>query len=228
VRKEVEQAMAVVVYSEYAREVAIRNGIAPDRCHVLPYFVDAAVAATPPAGDGRVCFVGRLTKLKGVDLLLEAVARSRRVTHLEVVGDGYYGNELARLADRLDIASRVTFSGWMDPGATQSAMHAADLVAVPSIWPEPFGIVGLEAMAASRGVIASGSGGIPDWLKDGETGRIVRSPDAASWATALDEAIENKSLLARWSAAGAREVRRFSREHHLRALRSIYAAIATR
>jgi glycosyltransferase involved in cell wall biosynthesis len=225
VLEQVRQATAVVVYSEYAREVAIRNGIDPRRCHVLPYFVSAAIDLRPPPGDGGVCFAGRLTKLKGPDLLLEAVARSRRVTHLEVVGDGYHREALTMLARRLGIASRVTFSGWLDAGATRLAMRAADLVAVPSIWPEPFGIVGLEAMASSRGVIASGSGGIPEWLKDNETGRIVGSLDPSIWATALDQAIENKPVVAAWGAAGARQVRRFSRERHLHDLKAIYAGI---
>ena len=89
-----------------------------------------------------------------------------------------------------------------------------------------FGIVGLEAMAAGRAVIASGTGGIPEWLVDGETGRIVPSHDPERWATALDQVIADQPLLTRWGGAGARWVQRFSRERHVRDLRSLYAAIA--
>ncbi len=221
-REQVRRAAAVIVYSEYAREVAIRNGVGPSRCRVLPYFVAVAPDVSAPPGNGRVCVVGRLTKLKGVHVLLEAVALSRRVQHLEVVGDGYHRDRLQTLARDLGIAARVTFPGWLDERATRSAMQAADLVAVPSLWPEPFGIVGLEAMAASRAVIASGTGGMPEWLADGQTGRIVGSHDAASWAAILDEALADQPSLARWGATGAQQVRRFSREQHLRGLRALY------
>lgn len=225
-QNEVTRATAVIVYSDYAHDVAIRNGVPTERCHVLPYFVGAPLDVIPPPAGGKVCVVGRLTKLKGVQLLLEAVARSSRVTHLEVVGDGYYRDSLVELAKRLGIASRVTFSGWLDAPATRSAMQASDVVVVPSVWPEPFGIVGLEAMAAGRAVIASGTGGIPEWLVDGETGRIVPSHDPERWATALDQVIADQPLLTRWGGAGARWVQRFSRERHVRDLRSLYAAIA--
>ena len=226
-REQVREATAVIVYSEYAREIAIRNGVVPGRCHVLPYFVAPLPDISPPPGNGRVCVVGRLTKLKGVHLLLQALARSRMVTHLEVVGDGYYRDTLEVLAHRLGIFSRVTFSGWLDGRATRFAMQNADLVAVPSLWPEPFGIVGLEAMAASRAVIASGSGGIPEWLANGQTGRIVGSHDVESWALTLDEVLEDQSALARWGAAGARAVGRFSRQQHICRLRTLYTDLMT-
>ena len=224
-RGELVHAGSVVVYSEYAREVAIRNGVAPARCHVLPYFVDTMHDTGPPPGSGRVCVVGRLTKIKGVHVLLEAVARTPRVTQLEIVGDGYHRADLIRLAHRLGVASRVTFCGWKDAAGTRAAMGAADLVAVPSLWPEPFGIVGLEAMACARAVIASGTGAIPEWLADGETGRIVRSHAPAHWADALDEALADPDRLTRWGAAGAQHVQQFSRERHVRRLRELYAAL---
>ena len=224
-RHEVRRAPVVVVYSEYARRVAIRNGVPADRCHVLRYYVDRPIVTTPPPGSARVCVVGRLTKLKGVDTLLEAVSMSRLVRELRVVGDGYYRDRLEDRADRLGVGDRVAFLGWLDAGDTRAEMHEADLVAVPSCWPEPFGIVGLEAMAVARAVVGTPSGGISEWLTDGITGCLVPAGDPGAWASALDSALGDPDTLTRWGAAGAEAVRAFSRRRHLEELDRLYGTL---
>ncbi|MDP9224128.1 MAG: glycosyltransferase family 4 protein [Actinomycetota bacterium] len=226
-RQAVRQSAAVIVYSDYARRVALRNGVTASRCHVMRYYVDAPNVATAPPGLGQVCVVGRLTKLKGIESLLDTVSLSKCVRKLQVVGDGYYRQQLMRRTEQLGIGDRVEFLGWQGAETTREAMQNSDVVAVPSAWPEPFGIVGLEAMAVARAVVGADTGGIPEWLEDGVTGRLVPPGDPAAWAGALDSVLGDPERLTRWGLAGAERARAFSRERHLEELEEIYDAITT-
>ncbi len=212
-----------IFYSEYARSVGLRNGLPPERCHVLRYFVQREVAPIVIPRQRAVCFAGRLTKLKGVDVLLAAVARAHSVRRLDIVGDGYFRAELERLARRLGVADRVRFHGWLDEERIRAVMASSDVVAVPSTWPEPFGIVGLEAMSLGRPTLGSAIGGIPEWLADGEVGRLVAPSDVAGLARTLDQMLDDDEALVRMGRAAWQQVAAFSADAHIAGLDAIYA-----
>ena len=93
------------------------------------------------------------------------------------------------------------------------------LVAVPSIWDEPFGLVGLEAMAHSLPVVAFDVGGISEWLTGGETGLLVPRRDTHAFARALDALLRDSERAREMGAAGARLLREhFSQAAHLNRL----------
>src|SRR5262249_2022313 len=146
----------------------------------------------PPAAAGEpvACFLGRLVPEKGVDLLLRAFAGLNGAS-LVVVGDGWQRSKLERLAGELGLAGRVRFTGWRFGGGAVVLVRGACVVAVPSRWPEPFGMVGLDAMAQARAVVAARVGGIPDWLLDGETGLLVEPGSPASLAQALGRVLDD-------------------------------------
>jgi glycosyltransferase involved in cell wall biosynthesis len=99
------------------------------------------------------------------------------------------------------------------------------VLALPSVWPEPFGLVGIEALAAGRPVIASATGGIEDWLEHGVNGLLVPAGDVAALATTLTELLADPVRQAAMGAAGMRLVaERYSRERHVAALSEAYAA----
>jgi glycosyltransferase involved in cell wall biosynthesis len=93
---------------------------------------------------------------------------------------------------------------------------------MPSRWPEPFGIVGIEAMAQSRPVVASKVGGIPDWLDDGETGRLVPAGDASALAAAITSVLDDEEWAGQLGTAAWRRVGRFSVAAHLEQLDRAY------
>jgi glycosyltransferase involved in cell wall biosynthesis len=192
-----------------------------ERCRVLPYFVERPATPPPgPPGSGSVCFVGRLARTKGVDVLIRAVRSAPSVRRLEVVGDGYHRAELEALARGTGID--VRFHGWLSPREVRAVMSGVDVIAVPSVWPEPFGIVGLEAMAAGRAVVASRIGGIPEWLDDGRTGTLVTPGAVDELAAALEHAAGDPSSAARMGRTGWDRVARFGVDEHVRALLAIY------
>lgn len=224
----VRSARATVVYSEYMRSVALANGVAPARCHAIPYFVEPAGSEVAPPADARaVAFVGRLSRAKGVDVLLRGLARDPGAwSSLDVAGDGPERTRLERLARELGLGERVRWHGWLPEDDVRETLRSAAVTVVPSRWPEPFGIVGLEAMALARPVVASKAGGIPEWLDDGATGLLVAPGDEASLASAVSRLTADRDLARELGLEARRRVARFSAEAHLARLDAVYAEAA--
>jgi glycosyltransferase involved in cell wall biosynthesis len=94
---------------------------------------------------------------------------------------------------------------------------------VPSVWPEPFGLVGIEGFEAGRPAVASDTGGISEWLTHGVSGLLVRPGDSRALARALNELLADPQRQLEMGAAGRAHVHeRFSRERHKDALADAY------
>lgn len=158
-------------------------------------------------------FVGRLRIRKGVEILLEAMARLKRQdvgARLLIVGDGEHLEALRELAGRLDLAESVHFVGRRTAAEVRALLAEARALVVPSIY-EGMPLVVLEAMEAERSVIASAVSGIPEVVVDGETGWLVPQEDPERLAAALEEAHSDQAEAERRGAAGARRVEQLYR-----------------
>jgi glycosyltransferase involved in cell wall biosynthesis len=205
-----ERYAGVVVASEHMETEYERHGVPPERLHRIPLFAPAPqrTRSRRSAEPGcHVLFMGRMTNLKGGDLLIRAaarLARQGRPIRVTLAGDGPARAAWQTLASRLDVTAR--FTGWLDPIGCEELLDEASLVVVPSVWPEPFGLVGLEAAARGVPAVAFDVGGVGEWLCDGENGLLAgRRPDVASLAAAIDRIASDDGLRRRLSA-GARDV----------------------
>ena len=213
------EADGVLAYSQYMIRDLEVNRI--PKLTLAPMFVPAAPAIAPHTGAPRVLYVGRLVPAKGVAILIRAVAGAG--AYLDVHGAGWAEPGLRRLVSRLGVEDRVIFHGLSDLAALDRAYAGATLVAVPSVWPEPFGLVGLEAMTRARAVLASRTGGIPEWLTDGETGRLVESGNVRAWEQALRAMLADRDRCHALGQAGRRRVlTQFTLEGHLASLLPAY------
>jgi glycosyltransferase involved in cell wall biosynthesis len=190
-------------------DYAAAGGWPRDRIEHLPNFVpDLKGAATPraaaPAGSPLALALGRLHRNKGFELLLEALATTRRV-ELWIAGDGPLRVRLERTARRLGIAERVAFLGWRDD--VPALLARADLLICPSLY-EPLGNVVIEAWSAGLPVVATASDGPAALIRDGETGLLVPLPQHGGGPAALALAIErlcgDAALRLRLAEAGRR------------------------
>jgi glycosyltransferase involved in cell wall biosynthesis len=203
------------------RHLAI-NGIA--RRRIVPYFP----TVEPKVGSGhetrrRVVFAGRIVTPKGVGTLVRA-ARDVEAEFV-ICGDGWQLPAMRKLARRLRLQERVRFTGWLAPDELAQELADASVVAVPSLWPEPFGLVGIEAFAAGRPAVASATGGIGDWLQDGVSGLAVQPGDPRALAAALNELLSDPERQRAMGEAGRQTVAaRFSITHHLVALLDAYTS----
>jgi glycosyltransferase involved in cell wall biosynthesis len=142
----------------------------------------------PLKGKHRLLYVGRLEHVKGVDVLLEALRTASHQlpdVHLSVVGDGAMRPSLEAFVKQHGLEQQVTFHGWLGVGAVSNQYAKTTAVVIPSIWPENLPTVCIEALAAGRPVIGSNTGGIPELIQDGVTGRIVTAGRADELATAI-------------------------------------------
>ena len=101
----------------------------------------------------------------------------------------------------------MDFSGWVRNEDLGNFYSKAKVVVVPSRWPEPFGMIGLEAMHHGRPVVAFDVGGIPDWLDHMETGILVPEQDVGAFGKALEKILGENQFAARLGQNGLRRVR---------------------
>jgi len=116
----------------------------------------------------------------------------------------------------LGLERKVKFLDWVDHEKIGEHYATSTVVAVPSRWPEPFGMVGLEAMQHGRPVVAFDVGGISDWLEHEETGLLVPEQDVAGFARALERILTKDEFAVRLGENAYERVReRFSFERYL-------------
>jgi glycosyltransferase involved in cell wall biosynthesis len=154
---------------------------------------------SPVPSDSIVLFMGRMTTLKGGDMLIRATRRAAsrlgETISVTMIGDGPARHEWEALARRLGVPS--TFTGWMNGTGRWEHVRRASVVALPSLWPEPFGLVGLEAGALGVPAVAVAAGGIGQWLADGVNGVAVPPPaDERSFGEALATVLGDRNRLA--------------------------------
>jgi glycosyltransferase involved in cell wall biosynthesis len=227
----IRSADGFIAHSKFMRTVALANGFAADRLSVVSPFVSVADDPVQPQPDAAqtVVFVGRVVREKGLDVLLNALALcGDKWDRLRVAGDGWQRERCCMLAKRLGISRKVDFLGQVDVAGVRAALNDSRVVTVPARWPEPFGIVGLEAMAAARPVVASAVGGIPEWLEHGRTGLLVRPGDPVELAAAVVRVLDDPVGAAAMGAEARRRVDRFSPDRHLEKLLAVYERAADR
>jgi glycosyltransferase involved in cell wall biosynthesis len=192
-----------------------------DQLAVVPLFIDPMPKATPLRSGGPVLFSGRVVAAKGLQTFLRAAGRVE--AEIEIVGDGWWMPKARRLAAKLGMEDRVAFRGWLTGEDLADAYRRARVVVVSSHWPEPFGIVGLEAMAHARPTIGSATGGIPEWLEDGVNGVLVAPGSVDQLAAALTALLTDFPRAAEMGARGAERVRtQFTAEQYQAALEPLY------
>lgn len=181
-----------------AREgTIIPNGVAP-----LPRMAEIA------REDDLVVAVGRLGRMKGFDLLIEATAKVDGA-RLEIVGDGPEHDALQKQIDDAGLSDRVRLVGARDAVGVAERIAMATVVVVPSR-SESFGIVALEAWRGRAPLIMTSRGGAAEFVQDGEDGLLVDPVDTEALAKSMRRILEDAGLRERLSQQGAERVKAFS------------------
>ena len=193
---------AVVTHSEHMRREFLRHGAGGGRVYNLYRAApDAPITAVRDSfscarahGPWRLMFAGRMDRLKGGGALLEALpavaAAGETPLHVTFAGDGPARATWERRAGAVTAATpglHVDFTGWLEADALASRLDHTHVVVVPSLWPEPFGLVGPEANRRGIPVVAYANGGIPEWLEEGVNGCLAPAnpPTVGGLAAAL-------------------------------------------
>lgn len=217
---------AILVASRHMHEEFRRHGVPPERLHLLPLFpTDHSPDVEPPQPremTGRILMVGRFTNPKGGMLLVRAVAQARglleRLLTLVLAGAGPDLPEMIALARREGIP--VSCRSWVGAEEREKLFRCADLLAVPSTWPEPFGLVGIEAACVGLPSVGFSVGGIRDWLLPGETGEAADGelPTPLGLADAIARALRDPGHYQRLRVGAWHAAHRFSLTSHVQRL----------
>ncbi|HXW43170.1 MAG TPA: glycogen synthase [Streptosporangiaceae bacterium] len=243
-RTAIESAAAVIAVSRGMRADILMTypGVPPDRVHVIHNGIDA-VQYTPDHGrdvldrygidpsQPSVAFVGRVTRQKGLQVLLRAARRLPPQAQLVLCAGQAdtpdLQDEVSALVDHL----RATRSGviWIPAMLAKTEviqiLSNATVFVCPSLY-EPLGIVNLEAMACGTAVVASAVGGIPEVVADGVNGLLVPADDEIALAEAVSTLIEDPAKAAEFGARGrARAVAEFSWDAIAAQTAGLYASL---
>jgi glycosyltransferase involved in cell wall biosynthesis len=210
-----------------------------EKVRVIPFIVDVPAmrrrADHPLALDLRhwadgspvVLAVGRLVYYKGVDVLLDALALTRKI-RLVVVGDGPLRRKLHARALELGLAHRVRWLGSLTDEDLIGAFSGADLFVLASVArSEAFGIVQVEAMAAGLPVVSTRLGTSVEVVNvDGSSGVLVRPRDAPELAEAMRAIADDSQLRSRLSAGALDRAEDFTESRLVGRYREMYAQVA--
>ncbi len=210
--------------SRFLSEKMVEFGLNPRQVTYVPNFIDAAPMAVQPVVGSYYLYAGRLENVKGVGTLLRAVAASpaARAHELRIAGDGEQRAELEAYCHREGLEN-VRFLGHLSQEQMGPLLEDASFVVVPSEWYENAPLSVLEAAARGKAVVVSDLGGLPELVKDGETGVIFKAGDSGALRLAIDGLLadpERASVMGRQARAFMQE--EFDPELHYRRLLAIY------
>ncbi|MBZ5736900.1 glycosyltransferase [Nocardioides mangrovi] len=213
--------------SRFLGEMIRSAGVYPDRLEQLGFPVDSSAIPVKKQAGGPVVFVGRLSREKGVDVLLDAMARLPDA-RLVVVGEGPQRQELERHAAEV-AGGRVTFTGQVARTEALALLRSATVSAVPSRWLENLPMSVLEAHSSGVPVVVSDLGGLPELVSPEVDGLVVRSGDADALALALRALLDDPDRALELGRAGRRRVESSARpSDHVDRLSAIYRRAAAR
>jgi glycosyltransferase involved in cell wall biosynthesis len=237
---------AIVTASEHMRSEYLKHGFAPNQVKVIPLPGPAPASETEIMGqpiDGadlnlsdaaRLLFVGRMDFVKGGGVLLDALPSVLKTTGqpLEVtfVGDGPERGRWERKASHLQSREprlRTHFTGWLEQREVKVLFRRSDLLVIPSLWPEPFGLIGLEAGSQGLPTAAFDVGGISDWLTDGVNGHLAGGdpPTPAGLAQAIVKCLPEAGRLGLLRRNAAVLSMRFRADRHITELLSLFSQL---
>lgn len=192
-----------VANSHAVRRSLQADGIGP--VEVVWHDVPVRARRAPLSSKPTVAFAGRLVWIKGVDVLLHAfgkVVKQIPDARLLIVGDGSEKEILMKLVIELGLGSSVQLLGHLSACELERRLDGAWVQVVPSRWAEPFGIVAAEAMMRGAAVVASASGGLPEFVQHGKTGLLVPPGGVNELTQALLRLLIDRALAERMGEAG--------------------------
>jgi glycosyltransferase involved in cell wall biosynthesis len=215
-----------VVPSRFMQEKLVQWGWPRDRFTYIPNFVDVERFRPDAEIGNRFVYCGRLDNLKGVGTLVRAAALARQP--LTLVGSGPEEARLRKLSQ--DLGADVLFFGHRTKDALVEVIQSARAIVIPSECNENAPLALLEAYAAGRPVIGSRIAGIPELVRERETGLLFPAGDVEALAAALAEfAALPAARLAQWGRAGRHWVERdFSAETYRNRLVALYGSLTGR
>lgn len=214
-----------ITVSDFQRQEILKMGFSDEKISTVHNFIDLEkFPSSYTAGQSYALYFGRIEKVKGLEVLLDAIELIPDNIKIFIAGEGEYKNEMLGRIEKSDVLrKRIQYIGFLKGQELSNAIQQAKFVIVPSIWYETFGLTVVEAMASSKPVIGSNIGGISEIIEDGETGYLVFPNNKEQLAERIETLYNDNSLIKEMGLkARARVETKFSKESHFAKLKEIY------
>jgi glycosyltransferase involved in cell wall biosynthesis len=205
------------------------TGFAADRIEIhapVPRMGDPELRSTF-SDRNLILYAGQIIRGKGVDVLLESLAKVKSKFECIILGDGNHKAYCEELSRKLGLADRVQFKGFIPQEELKAYYRECSVVALSSVWPEPIATIGLEVMRYALPVVGFDAGGIKDWLKDGENGRLIPWMDRDAFAHGIDEMLQDKEHARKLGENGLKFVtERYDFDSYISDLEGMFAKVS--
>ena len=231
---------AILTGSEHMRREYLNHGFADDAVHLVRLPMTEHKSLTPSSRTAidrsrqvKLLFAGRMVFEKGVSILISALPRVAsslgRPVQLDVAGEGDARAEWQKSANKVmqqNSNLKIVFHPWLESADLTAAFDGADLLVVPSVWPEPFGLTGPEAGLHSLPAAAFRVGGIPEWLHEGVNGHLADAHPCESdkLAAAISECLRDEPHYTRLREGAYRVASQFELSDHVARLLEILSS----
>lgn len=217
----------LLVASEYMREELRRNGFPDTQIEIHAPVPSRPAPPAASTGRGhRIIFAGQIVRGKGVDVLLESLAHVQRPFECVILGDGNHRAYCEDLSRRLGLGDRVRFAGYVPAAEVDAHYRSATLALFSSVWPEPFGLSGLEALRHGLPVVAFDVGGVREWLEDGVNGLLAPWMNRKEFAGRVDRLLGDPALARQLGEQGrALAAERFNFSHYIDGLEELFERV---
>lgn len=246
---------AILTHSSHMHAEYLKHGLPPERVFNLSYYAHGSYKPAPSEDEEgfarlladaaprevekekasyELLFLGRMELLKGGGVLVEALRRIReelgKPVRVTFAGDGPERRKWERAASKVARGVEglsVRFVGWLERARLDEVYAGTDLLVFPSLWPEPFGLVGPEAGLRGVPVAAFDVGGVSDWLIEGVNGHLApgRPPTAEGLAEAVVKCLRDPEAYRRLRRGAVETAQQFSLKNHLAALADVFGKV---
>lgn len=225
-----ENYEAIIVMSKYMLEESVKVGIPREKLFLNPYLtkvVESGNLCFPHSNElKRILFVGRLSKTKGVHYFIKTgieLLKHREDVVFDIVGDGQDQKIFQEMIPN-NLKEKFQFLGWKTSEEIERILADSYLLIFSSIYPEAFGISGIEAMMQGKPVVGFDVGGVSTWLKNNQSGFLVPAKDYKQMAEKVVNLLADEKLYSRMcSEARNIALLEFSPKIHIGKLKKIYS-----
>lgn len=212
----------IITPSEFYKEKLVQDGIKENKIKSMHNFINIKQYDIPIEDDGYALYIGRLSKEKGILNLIKAF---EKIEHgkLYIAGDGPEKENIIQFIRKNNLQEKIELLGFLDKEQVKEKISKCRFVVVPSIWYEncPYSII--ETLSIGKPVIGAKIGGIPELVRDNESGLLYQFDSIDELSTKMKVLFEDKELAQKLGESAKKmSIKEFSKEKYYNELLGIY------
>ena len=220
-----KQINKIITPSEFYKTKLVEDGISPEKIEALHNFIDIDDYNVKIEDEGYALYYGRIIKEKGVLNLIKAFKNIEN-HKLYIAGDGPDIENVKKYIKNNELDEKIKLLGFLNSDQVKDYVRKARFIVVPSVWYEncPYSV--LETLAMGKPIIGSNLGGIPELVKNNETGLIYKYDNINELTDKMKELLENKSKAEELGNTAKKTAKEnFSKEAYYNKIIKIYEGV---